>query len=129
MQRRWGWTSPGWFSADIWRSSEQPPTEQILDDLASRLMTAVRAGRSRLFVDGIGGYVEAADQLGRVSHVFTALANELRAQGATTVYAGETNNLVGPEVTVPVEGISAIVENLVLLRFAEYRRFTDCFPS
>ena len=99
-----------------------PATEQILDDLTSKLMEAIRRRNvRRLFVDGLGGYVEAAEQKNRVSQVFTALANELRALGVTTVYAGETNNLVGPEVTVPVEGISAIVENLILLRFAEYR--------
>ncbi len=102
----------------LWR----PTTEQILDDVADQLIAAVRRRKvSRLFIDGLGGYVDAADQQGRVSHVFAALANELRALGVTTVYSGETNNLVGPEVLVPVDGISAIVENLVLLRFVEYR--------
>jgi len=102
----------------LWR----PTTEQILDDVADQLIAAVRLRKvRRLFIDGLGGYVDAVDQLDRVSHVFTALANELRALSVTTVYSGETNNLVGPEVLVPVDGISAIVENLVLLRFAEYR--------
>jgi circadian clock protein KaiC len=45
----------------------------------------------------------------------------LRAQGVTTIYTAETPNLVGPEIVVPVPGASVVVDNMVLLRFAEYR--------
>lgn len=102
----------------LWR----PSTEQILDDLGGQLVEAVRRrGVRRLFVDGLGGYLEAADRRERVSQVLAALSNELRALGVTTIYTGETANLVGPEVTVPVQGVSAITENTVLLRFVEFR--------
>ena len=98
------------------------PTEQILDQLGGKLIDTVRRrGVKRLFIDGLGGYVAAADLPERVSPFFAALTNELRALGVTTVYTAETDNLVGPTVAVPVEGISAIVENVVLLRFAEFR--------
>ena len=33
----------------------------------------------------------------------------------------ESANFVGPTVTLPIEGISAIVDNLILLRFVEAR--------
>ncbi len=80
-----------------------------------------RRGVRRLFVDGLGGYVEAVDRRERVSQVFAALANELRALGVTTVCTGEIMNLVGPEVAVPVEGVSVIADNMVLMRFVEFR--------
>ncbi len=100
----------------IWR----PPSEQMLDDLGGQLIDAVhRRGVRRLFVDGLGGYLEAADRPERVSRFVTALANELRGEGVTTLYTGETQNLFGPEVRVPAEGISATVENLILLRCVE----------
>ncbi|GAA0583317.1 circadian clock protein KaiC [Craurococcus roseus] len=102
----------------LWR----PTAEQIMDDLGSQLIEAVRRrGVKRLFVDGLGGYLEAIDRRERVSQVFAALCNELRALGVTTFVAGETMNLVGPEVAVPVEGVSVIVDNMVLLRFVELR--------
>ncbi len=102
----------------IWK----PTTGQILDDLGGQLLEAVRRRKvKRLFVDGLGGYVEAADAPARAGRVFTALVNELRTMGVTTVYTAETPNLVGPEVVVPVPGVSVVVDNMVLMRFAEYR--------
>ena len=100
----------------------QPPVEQILDDLGQRLVEAVRRrGVRRLFVDGIGGYVEAADDPARLGSFFAALSNEFHRLGATALYTSETANLVGPTVEMPVSGISAVVENLLLLRFVELR--------
>ncbi len=99
-----------------------PTTGQILDDLGGQLLKAARRrGVKRLLVDGLGGYVEAADNSARAGRVFAALVHELRAQGVTTVYTAETPNLVGVEVTVPVPGVSVVVDNVVLLRFGEYR--------
>jgi circadian clock protein KaiC len=99
-----------------------PTTGQILDDLGRQLLEAVRRrGVKRLLVDGLGGYVEAADNSARAGQVFTALVHELRSLGVTTVYTTETATLVGSEVTVPVPGVSVVVDNMVLLRFAEYR--------
>jgi circadian clock protein KaiC len=102
----------------MWR----PPTEQILDDLGGALIAAVkRRGVKRLFIDSLGGFAAAADLPDRLSVFMAALADELRVLGVTTVLAMETPNLVGPDIKVPIEGISALTENMVLLRFAEYR--------
>ena len=99
-----------------------PTTGQILDDLGGQLLRAVgRRGVKRLLVDGLGGYVEAADNPARAGKVLVALVHEFRAQGVTTIYTAETPNLVGAEVVVPVPGVSVVVDNMVLLRFAEYR--------
>ena len=99
-----------------------PTTGQILDDLGGQLLRAVgRRGVKRLLVDGLGGYVEAAEHSARAGKVFAALVHALRAQGVTTIYTAETPNLVGAEVVVPVPGVSVVVDNMALLRFAEYR--------
>ncbi|HET6803920.1 MAG TPA: ATPase domain-containing protein [Frateuria sp.] len=101
----------------VWR----PPTEQILDDLGNALLDAVRRhGVKRLFIDSLGGFISAADARDRLPAFFAALTDELRVLGVTTLLAVETPNLVSPEVHMPIAGVSALAENMVLLRFAEY---------
>jgi circadian clock protein KaiC len=99
-----------------------PPTEQILDDLAAKLLTAVRErGVRRLFIDGLDGFQQATPHKDRVLRVFATLANELRILNVTTIYTAETRVIVGPEVRTPVDGVSVIAENLILLRYVELR--------
>lgn len=102
----------------MWR----PPTEQILDDLGNALLEAVRRHKvRRLFIDGMGGFVSAADTRERLPAFLAALTDELRAMQVTTLIAVETPNLAGPDIQMPIEGVSALSENMILLRFAEYR--------
>jgi circadian clock protein KaiC len=98
----------------------QAPTEDILDALAHRLLDAVERRRvRRLLVDGLAGFLAAAADRSRVSHLFAALSNELRARGVSTLYTMEARDLVGATVMLPVDNISSLVENLVFLRFVE----------
>lgn len=98
------------------------PVERILDSLGNRMMDAVVKHKAkRLFIDGWGAFLAAAEAPERVPPFFTALANEMRSLGTTIVCAVETENLVGPDVQIPVQGTSAITENIVLLRFTEYQ--------
>jgi circadian clock protein KaiC len=102
----------------LWR----PPIERILDSLGNELIDAVRRRKvRRLFIDGWGGFAGAAEAQERISPFFAALANELRSLGVTTVCALETHNLIGPDLQLPIDGISAISENMILLRYAEYQ--------
>lgn len=102
----------------LWR----PPIERILDSLGNELIEAVRRRKvRRLFIDGWGGFAGAAETPERLSPFFSAIANELRSLGVTTICAIETENLIGPSLQVPVQGISAITENMILLRYAEYQ--------
>ncbi len=97
-----------------------PPTERELDALGNRLVSEVRARKvKRLFVDGIDGFVGAAADTGRISHFFSALTNELRSHGVTALYTQELHELVGANVQLPLRGVSALVENILLLRFTE----------
>ncbi len=98
----------------------QPQRENILDELAHRLIEAVRRRRvRRLFIDGLGGFLESATSPQRVSRFFSCLTNELRSLGATTLFTMEVPEIVGPVVRVPATGLSALLENLIFLRFVE----------
>jgi circadian clock protein KaiC len=102
----------------LWQSQG----EEIQDLLAHRLLDAIdRRGVRRLFLDGLGGVLEATVEPRRISRFFAVLANELRARGVTTVYTMETRDVVGPGIELPITGISSIVENLIALRFLEHR--------
>jgi circadian clock protein KaiC len=101
----------------------QPPTEDILDALGNRLIDAVRRRRvRRLVIDGLLGFQEAAaHQPHRMGRFLTALANEFRVLQVTTIYTAETRNIIGAEIDYPTIILSAIAENLILLRYVEIR--------
>ena len=97
-----------------------PVGEQILDELAHKLLEAVRRRRvRRLVIDGIIGFQQAALEEQRMVRFWSALSTELRALGVTTVHTMETPDVTGPELRLPVQGVSPLAETLILLRFAE----------
>jgi circadian clock protein KaiC len=101
----------------------QPQGENIQDGLAHTLLDAVsRRGVRRLFIDGLGAFIEATIEPGRISRFFAVLVNELRARGVTTLYTMETRDLVGSGIEMPISGISSVVESLIALRYVEYHR-------
>ena len=64
----------------------QPPTGGILDAYGQRLLENVRRrGVRRLFIDGLGAFQGAAANPVRIGYYLTALTNELRAQGDSSV--------------------------------------------
>jgi circadian clock protein KaiC len=100
----------------------QAQGEHVQDELAHRLLEAVaRRGVKRLFLDGLGGFIESSVEPGRISRFFAVLANELRARGVTTLYTIETEQVIGPGIQMPVTGISSLLENLIALRYVEHR--------
>ncbi|WP_046865547.1 ATPase domain-containing protein [Microvirga massiliensis] len=100
----------------------QAQGENRLDELGHRLLDAVRRrGVKRLFVDGLGGMIQSAAHPDRITRFFAVLANELRALGITTVYTLEMEGVYGEGMTIPVAGISSLIENLIMLRRVEIR--------
>ena len=98
----------------------QPQRENVLDELAHRLLEAVRRRKvKRLFIDGLGGFLESAISPQRISRFFSCLTNELRALGVTTIFTMEVPEITGPVVRGPATGLSALLENLIFLRFVE----------
>lgn len=98
----------------------QPQGENIQDRLAYRLLDGVRRrGVKRLFLDGLGGFMESSLEPDRLSRFFAVLANELRVRDVTALYSLETRDLLGPGLEVPMSGISSLAEGLIALRFLE----------
>ena len=94
----------------LWR----PLTENLLDKLAYDLLRAVRETRAeRLFIDGLTGFERATVDPHRVVEFFSALTNELRAVGVTTVCTWEVKELSGPWVTNPSPEILSQLDNVI----------------
>jgi circadian clock protein KaiC len=99
-----------------------PVGEHILDELAHRLLEAVRRrGVRRLLIDGLSGFEQAALEPERIARFWSALSNELRALGVTTLHTLEMPELMGTDIRVPVSGISSMAESMVMLRYVELR--------
>lgn len=99
----------------VWQS----PREAILDVYADRLLTAVRHRQvERVFIDGVDGLQWAAYGE-RVPTFLLALIDELRTLGVTTLVSADLHQVVGPTVEVPLPGLSALVDNVVFLRYVE----------
>jgi circadian clock protein KaiC len=98
----------------------QPPLRYSMDALGERLLTAVRKrGARRLVIDGLDGLRQSAYHPERTIRFVTAICNELRAEGITLLLTEETQKIFGPEVEVRIEGISALVDNIVLLEYLD----------
>jgi circadian clock protein KaiC len=97
----------------------QAPTDLFLDELADRMLRDIRQRKvKRLLIDGLGGFKKALRSR-PIEPFFSALVHELRAQGVTSICTAEVMEIVGPTMTVPLEGLSDVTDNHILLRFIE----------
>jgi circadian clock protein KaiC len=97
-----------------------PPTEQSIDNLAEQMIEAVRhGGAKRLFVDGVDGFHQAAVYPKRTGRFLSALISILRSEGVTTLFTAELPELMGGENAMQFTAISAVAENIILLRYVE----------
>ena len=74
---------------------------------------------TRVFLDGIEGFRGAAVHPERFTFFVAALTSHLRKLGATTVFSEEID-LYGAEIRHAL-GVSAFIENVILLRYGELR--------
>jgi circadian clock protein KaiC len=99
-----------------------PVGEHILDELGHRLLDAVRRrGVKRLVIDGVAGFQQAALEPERIVRFWSALSNELRALGVTTLHTSWIADLVANEFRVPASGVAPLAETIVLMRYVELR--------
>lgn len=97
------------------------PIEGVVDELGESLIHTVRTVRPRrLFLDGMDGFERAADFPERMSHVYSAIAQELEQLGVTTLYSMETRELFATNIEVPISGLSAATQNIILMRHIEH---------
>jgi circadian clock protein KaiC len=106
----------------------QPSLKFGLDELGERLLENVQRRKvRRVVIDGIDGFRLGAAYPERTLRFVTAIVNELRALDVTVVITEETQKIFGPEVEVRVPGMSALVDNIILLEYmdagAELKRF------
>jgi len=98
----------------------QPPTDGLLDAYGERLLENVRRrGVRRLVIDGLGAFQSAAVEPARLNQYLTALMNELRALGVTTVYTLTVPDMTGPYIREPVRDLTVPSDNLILMRYVE----------
>jgi circadian clock protein KaiC len=72
-----------------------------------------------LVIDGLDGLRQSAFHAERTIRFLAALCNELRAEGVTLLLTEETQKIFGPEVEVRIEGVSALVDNILLLEYVD----------
>lgn len=100
-----------------------PSTEGIADQLCAELLHAVRSRNvKRLVIDDVEGFARISVEKDRINAMLTALSNELRAMGVTTLATAETA-LSGIVPGQPLAGLtltelSPVAENIVALRLA-----------
>jgi circadian clock protein KaiC len=95
----------------------QSPGEDLLDEVADHLLTAVSSrGVRRLVIDGLSGFLDSAVYPERLNRFFSCLANELRSRCVTVMMTLETRDVLSSVVALPW-GVSGIVDNLFFLRF------------
>jgi circadian clock protein KaiC len=99
-----------------------PVGEYILDELATRLLDAVRRRRvKRLVIDGLSGFQQATLEPERIVRFWSVLSNELRALGVTTVHTLELPETAGSDTRFPVSEIASLAESMILVRYVELR--------
>jgi circadian clock protein KaiC len=100
----------------------EAPIEGVLDAVVERVLRAVAAhGVKRLCFDGLHGFRHHAEYPERTRAVFSALVDELTRRGVTTLFTLETRELVGSSIELPIDGVSALADNIILLRHVELR--------
>jgi circadian clock protein KaiC len=106
----------------MWR----PQTEAVLDEVATELLSSIKQnGVRRLVIDGIEGFSKLTDEKERIGSFLSALCNELRALGVTTLATAETDH-AGITPGQPLKGVnqtglSAVAENIIALHLAALR--------
>jgi len=99
----------------------QPPLEQVLDELGYKLLKAVeRTKAGRVVIDGIEAFHQTAIRKDRLPVFLTALTAELRERGVDTILVQE-QPLPHQVREVPPYIISALMENIILVRYLEVR--------
>lgn len=75
--------------------------------------------RANSLLDGVGAMIQSAVHPERITRFFAVLANELRARRVTTLYTLEMEGVFGASLNMPADGISSLVENMIMLRRVE----------
>jgi circadian clock protein KaiC len=104
------------------RTMWRPPLELAPDEWAWQLLAAVEEHRPRrLVIDGYSDLIPLFSIPERRSFFAPALTNRLRDFNVTTLIIHEIDTFGGSALTVPVQNLSATMDNGILLRTVELR--------
>lgn len=99
----------------------QPPLEWDVDALVENLLNIIEQRQvKRVFIDALGGFQQSLINSERLLRFWAALRNALRARAVTLFFSVEMNSVYSGEVEVNIPGISAVTDNMILLRLAEF---------
>ena len=97
----------------------QPAIELAIDELAARALAVVKkVGASRIVIDGVEGFRDSALRSDRFGLFLNAMLHQLREACITTLLTEELPLYAEPGYARSVR-VSALTENLILLRYAE----------
>jgi circadian clock protein KaiC len=97
----------------------QPAIELAIDELAARALDVVKkVGASRIVIDGVEGFRDSALRSDRFGLFLNAMLHQLREACITTLLTEELPLYAEPGYARSVR-VSALTENLILLRYAE----------
>ncbi|MFM0341690.1 RAD55 family ATPase [Paraburkholderia fungorum] len=97
----------------------QPAIELAIDELAAvALATVKKTGATRIVIDGLEGFRDSALRPERFGLFLNAMLHQLREACVTTLITEELPLYAVPDQARSVR-VSALTENLVLLRYAE----------
>ena len=98
------------------------PVEGVVDAALERMFATINQhGVRRLVFDGLHGFRHQAEYADRVRTAFSAVGDELTRGGVTSIFTLETRDVIGPRLEIPVDGVSALAENVIVLRHVEVR--------
>jgi len=94
--------------------------EGLIDRIAGELLEDVRRrGVRRVVIDGLLGFEGLTLPPERMPRFFRALMGQLRALGVTTLCTMEVPQVAGTTHRAPLDSLTPIAENLILLRHVE----------
>ena len=111
---------PGLVRDGIVRFQWYGPAEGLIDEVACELLNAVRTyGIRRLVIDSLQGFEDLTTQPDRMTQFYRALTSQLRELGVTVLSTMEVRELNVAMMRAPVTRLTAVAENLILLRHVE----------
>ncbi len=98
------------------------PVDLIADQVTWEILDETeRSGPERLALDSIVELEQAIGEQRRARGYMFSLAGTLRARGVTSLITKEVPQVVGPELDFSDTPLAVLAENLVLLRYVEFR--------
>lgn len=98
------------------------PVDLIVDEVTWEMLCKVECfAPQRLALDSVVELEQATGEQKRARGYMFSLAGSLRAKGITSLITKEVPQVVGPELDFSDTPLAVLAENLVLLRYVEFR--------